>query len=40
MSQFPELFSNLSKSLDNLPNYYYLGAAVLFAVIFYLAVKR
>lgn len=40
MSGFTELFLNLSKSLDNLPNYYYLGAAVLFAVVFYFTVKR
>ncbi len=40
MGQFTDIISNFSNSLDNIPNHYYLGAAILFAVIFYFAVKR
>ncbi len=40
MGQLTEIFSNLSSSLDNMPNYYYLGAAIVFAVIFFFIVKR
>lgn len=40
MSGLTELFSGISNALDNMPTYYYLGAAVLFAFIFFFAVKR
>ena len=40
MGAFTELITNISNSVDNIPTYYYLGAAVLFAIVFYFAVKR
>jgi len=40
MNQFYELFSAVSKAVDNMPDYYYIGAAILFAIIVYFTVKR
>ena len=40
MGSFFELFSKLSDKIANVPDYYYLIAAVLFALIFFFTVKR